>query len=74
MLLGFILGVLVTIAGAYVYDNQTGRLDNGLSSNAAGGQAPMVNWNVVSDDWRNFQADVSTQARRLEDSLKRHTG
>ncbi len=43
MLLGFILGVLVTIAGAYAYDSNTGRAANGLSASDAGGQAPVVN-------------------------------
>ena len=39
-LLGFILGVILTIAGAYAYDSATGRAPNGLLSSAAGGQAP----------------------------------
>jgi hypothetical protein len=74
ILLGFILGVIVTIGGAYVYDSQTGRLPNGLVSTSTGGQAPMVNWSVVNDDWQNFQATVRTKADDLERSLKRHTG
>ncbi len=74
VLLGFILGVLVTIAGAYGYDSMTGRADNGLSTNAAGGHAPMVNWNVVSDDWQNLQTTVRAKAENLEQTIKRHTG
>jgi hypothetical protein len=74
ILLGFILGVLVTIAGAYAYDSQTGRAPHGLAADAAGGQAPMVNWDVVNEDWQNFQATVRTKADDLERSLKRHTG
>ena len=50
-LFGFILGVVVTIAGAYLYDSSTGRAANGMSPTAA---APMVNWNVVTDDWHSF--------------------
>jgi hypothetical protein len=73
-LFGFILGVIVTIAAAYVYDWQTGRVPNGLSTSAAGGHPPMVNWDVVSDDWQNFQATVRAKADDLERSLKRHTG
>ncbi|MFY9692171.1 MAG: hypothetical protein WBF24_06885 [Xanthobacteraceae bacterium] len=73
-LLGFILGVLVTIAGAYEYDSTTGRAANGLSANAAAGQAPMVNWNVVSDNWENLQTTVRAKAENLEQTIKRHTG
>jgi hypothetical protein len=54
VLLGFILGVALTILGVYVFDTSTGRLANGMSATAAGGQAPMVNWDVVTNDWRNL--------------------
>ena len=37
VLLGFILGVAVTILGVYEYDSSTGRAGNGLSAGAAGG-------------------------------------
>ena len=69
-LFGFILGVVLTIAGAYAYDSSTGRAANGLSANAAGGQAPMVNWDVVSGDWQNLQANLRTKAENLEQKLK----
>ena len=74
VLLGFILGVLVTIAGAYEYNSTTGRAANGLSANSAGGQAPMVNWTVVSDNWENLQTTVRAKAENLEQTIKRHTG
>ncbi len=74
MLLGFILGVLVTIAGAYAYDSDIGRAANGLSANDAAGQPPVVNWKFVDDDWQNFQATVRTKTQDLERILKRHTG
>jgi len=50
ILLGVILGVFLTVAGAFVYDTTTGRAPNGLPPSAAGGRPPMVNWNVVSDN------------------------
>jgi hypothetical protein len=74
ILLGLILGVILTIAGAYAYDSQTGRAANGLSTTSAGGQAPMVNWDVVSDGWKNLQANVRSKTENLERSLKQHTG
>ena len=70
-LFGFILGVIVTIAGAYLYDSSTGRAVNGLSATAT---APMVNWNVVTDDWHSFATGVQNTTTDLENRLKRHTG
>jgi hypothetical protein len=70
---GFILGVIVTIGCAYVYDSSTGRAANGLSAASAGGQAPMVNWTIVSDDWQSFQTDVRVKADNLEKSLRQHS-
>jgi hypothetical protein len=70
-LFGFILGVIVTIAGAYLYDSSTGRAVNGLSTTAT---APMVNWNVVTDDWHAFTTSVQNTTSDLQNRLKRHTG
>jgi hypothetical protein len=70
-LFGFILGVIVTIAGAYLYDSSTGRAVNGLSATAT---APMVNWNVVTDDWHAFSTSVQNTTSDLQNRLKRHTG
>jgi hypothetical protein len=74
MLFGVILGVILTIAGAYAYDSSTGRAANGLSTTAAGGNAPLVNWDVVSEDWTVLKTNVRESADNLERSLKRHTG
>jgi hypothetical protein len=70
---GFILGVILTVAGAYLYDSSTGRTANGLSAASGGGQAPMVNWGIVSDNWQSFQADVRVKADNLEKSFKAHS-
>ena len=70
-LFGFILGVFVTIAGAYLYDSSSGRAANGLPPTAT---APMVNWNVVTDDWHAFATSVHNTANDLETRFKRHTG
>jgi hypothetical protein len=51
MLLGVILGVLIAIGAAFVYDSSTGRSANGLTVASAEGHPPMVNWDVVSHDW-----------------------
>lgn len=73
-LFGFILGVLATIGGAYLYDASTGRAPNGLSPTAATGQAPMVNWDVVTNDWHAFAVSVQNTANDIEKRLSKHTG
>jgi len=74
VLLGFILGVAVTILGVYEYDSSTGRTGNGLSAGAAGGNAPMVNWDVVTKDWHNFQSGVRSTTDSIERKLKQRSG
>jgi len=74
VLIGFILGVLATIGGAYEYDASTGRAANGLSATSPEGRAPMVNWDIVSGDWQIFQAHVRATADNIEQHLKQHTG
>jgi hypothetical protein len=68
-LLGFVLGVVLTVACAYEYDSQTGRASSGMTGPAA----PMVNWGVVSDDWQNLQAHMRATADNLEQKLKQHS-
>jgi hypothetical protein len=60
--------------GAYEYDSSTGRAPNGLSADAAGGRAPMVNWGVVSGDWSNLQNEVRGKTEALKQKLTAHTG
>jgi hypothetical protein len=74
MLLGIIIGAFLTIGGAYVFDSTNGRIPNGLSSTAAGGQAPMVNWDVVGTNWDLFKANVRESTDNLQRSLKGHVG
>jgi hypothetical protein len=49
-------------------------MPNGLSSTAAGGQAPMVNWDVVGANWNLFKANVRESTDNLQRSLKGHVG
>lgn len=71
VLFGFILGVVVTIAGAYAYDSSTGRAGNGLS--AAATQAPMVNWDIVSNDWQDFKANMRNTTEDIEQKFKQRS-
>ena len=40
ILLGMILGVLITVCAAFVYDSSTGRVANGLTVASAEGHYP----------------------------------
>jgi hypothetical protein len=37
-------------------------------------RAPMVNWNVVGNDWQIFETHVKTTADNIERTIKRHAG
>jgi hypothetical protein len=73
VLLGVILGVILTVAGAFAYDTSTGRAQNGLSPSTAA-NPPMVNWDVVNDDWQGFKANVRQMGADFERGLKKLTG
>ena len=75
MLLGMILGVLITVGAAFVYDSSTGGAANGLLTVAsAEGHAPMFNWDVVSHDWDGMKQQLRDAAVDLEKGWKRITG
>jgi hypothetical protein len=71
--LGVILGVLLTIAGTFTYDTMSGRAANGLPPSAAGGQPPMVNWDVVRVDWHQIEINMRDVGTQLEKGWKRIT-
>ena len=74
MLLGIILGVLIAIGAAFVYDSSTGRAANGLTVASAEGPAPMVNWDVVSHNWDGMKQQLRDVAIGIEKGWKRVTG
>jgi uncharacterized protein RhaS with RHS repeats len=62
-LLGIIVGIALTIGGAYIYDSSgTGAADT--SSTATTGR-PMVNWDVVDKNWQR----ATSRVRREWDKL-----
>ncbi|MGB6542872.1 MAG: hypothetical protein WBF03_18605 [Xanthobacteraceae bacterium] len=71
VLLGVILGVFLTIAGAFAYDSSTGRAANGLPAASAGGHPPMVNWDVVSDNWHGLQTNLRNAGADIQRGWKR---
>jgi hypothetical protein len=60
-LLGMILGVLLTVSAAWIYDS--GRSDQ------AGIQRTMVNWDVVSENWQAAKARVQQEWTQLSNRV-----
>jgi len=57
VLLGIILGVFLTIGFAYVYDASTSRSSE-TTPRTSLEQRPMVNWDVVSENWHGWTLSV----------------
>jgi hypothetical protein len=74
MFAGLILGIILTIATAFLYDTSTGRAANGLPPSAAAGRPPLVNWDVVDDDWRDVKVALQNVGAEVERGWKRLTG
>jgi hypothetical protein len=70
VLLGIILGVFLTIAGAYVIDSvttgpATAGAGAGAGADATVARRPMVNWDVVDHNWHAFTDSVRNGWNRL---------
>lgn len=62
LLFGMIIGALLTIGAAYVYDSHNAvAAENGTAAN----QRSLVNWDVASTKWR-------TVTERARDEWNRH--
>jgi hypothetical protein len=72
VLLGIVLGVLITVGATLLYDSSTGRIPNGLRSTEE--NAPIVNWDVVSHDWDGVKQRLHDVAADVERGWKRITG
>jgi hypothetical protein len=62
LLLGLILGAVLTLGAAYIYDSHNAVA---AESGAAAPQRPLVNWDVVSGKWQAL-------ADRAHDEWNRH--
>jgi hypothetical protein len=60
LLLGVILGVLLTIGGAYVYDSAHER-----PTTTAAAQRPLVNWDVAAVKWNGLTTRAHNEWTRL---------
>jgi hypothetical protein len=59
-LLGIIVGIGLTIGGAYLYDSRTAT--EGSNARAA---RPLVNWDVVDANWERATSRVRREWDRL---------
>jgi hypothetical protein len=63
VLIGIILGAIITIGGAYLYDSHNALA---VGPNASSGvQRTMVNWDVVSTKWNHLTARARAEWTRL---------
>ncbi|MEI7804848.1 MAG: hypothetical protein WCI56_05920 [Hyphomicrobiales bacterium] len=53
-LLGIILGVILTIGGAYIYDSHNALAVTSGSATSATAERPLVNWEIVGRKWERL--------------------
>jgi hypothetical protein len=63
-LLGIIVGVILTIGVAYLYDASTSGPSNAAAQTSVE-QRPMVNWDVVGRNWKSLSLGVRNTWNRL---------
>jgi len=63
LLFGIIIGIGLTIGGAYLYDSMGG----GTTDTASGATTtrPMVNWDVVNRNWQSATSRMKREWDRL---------
>lgn len=67
MFLGMILGALLTVLAAYGYDGYNARGDVTAAR-------PMVNWDVVRDNWNGVQTGLREMGNRVHDEWVKRSG
>jgi hypothetical protein len=64
LFLGIILGAILTIGGAYLYDAPTSEPSKPAAQTSIG-QRPMVNWDVVDRNWQSLSLGVRNTWNKL---------
>ncbi|HTT47276.1 MAG TPA: hypothetical protein VMG39_04645 [Pseudolabrys sp.] len=64
LLLGIILGAVLTIGGAYLYDSH-----DALANAQASTQRPLVNWDMVGVKWNHLTERARAEWTRLAANL-----
>jgi hypothetical protein len=64
VLLGIILGAFLTVGSAYLYDASTTHPSESAARTSVE-QRPMVNWDVVSGNWKGWSLSVRNTWNKL---------
>lgn len=62
LLLGIILGAILTVGGAYLYDSSHAL---SAANTTASAQRPLVNWDVVNTKWDHLAERARAEWNRL---------
>ena len=62
LLLGIILGAMLTIGAAYLYDNHHAAVAMNAPAQA---QRPLVNWDVVANKWGHLTTRARAEWNRI---------
>jgi hypothetical protein len=66
LLLGIILGAVLTVGGAYLYDSHHAAL--AMNAPASAQQRPLVNWDVVAAKWGHLATRARAEWHRIASS------
>lgn len=69
LLLGMILGAILTVAFAYYYDSM--HTSSVATGPAAGTNRTMVNWDVVESNWQTFKVKAQASWTELRSRVDR---
>ena len=64
LFLGIVLGVFLTIGGAYLYDTSISEPSKAATQTSSE-QRPMVNWDVVNRNWQSWSLGVRNTWNKL---------
>jgi hypothetical protein len=76
IILGMILGAILTVVGAYSYDVVTGKVaaPTDVPGNVAVNERPMVNWDVVGKNWQSLETNLREMATRVHEQWTKRSG
>ena len=66
ILLGMVLGAVLTVGGAYLYDSHHAAL--AMNAPASAQQRPLVNWDVVAATWSHLAGRARAEWSRIANS------
>ncbi|MEJ2374443.1 MAG: hypothetical protein P8Y71_03160 [Pseudolabrys sp.] len=63
LLIGIVLGAVLTVGSAYLYDNHHAAM--AVNAPISAQQRPLVNWDVVAAKWAHLTSKARAEWRRL---------